>query len=150
MGRIWSHLLCFGQTPHMTAVNCCVIFVKAFLFIREFFHQLADPNCSGFDPRGFKALSPQTVFPGGGPLMGVLTHTQRGQEAYECPKRAVMGEAWPSQAAAGSPSTSPGLSPTLEASFQCHMGHLNVIQSTCFLQRAPYKNPFRCCWGSSE
>ena len=77
--------------------------------------------------------------------MGVLTHTQRGQEAYECLRRVVMGEAWSFQVVAGSPSTSPGLSPTLEASFQCHMGHLlNVIQSICFLQRAPYKNPFRC------
>ena len=77
--------------------------------------------------------------------MGVLTHTQGGQEAYERPRRAVMGEAWSFQAVAGSPSTSPGFSPTLEASFQRHMGHLlNVIQPTCFLQRAPYKNPFRC------
>lgn len=63
MGRIWSHLLCFVQTSHMTAVNCCIILAKAFLFILEFFHQLADPNCSDLAPGDSKPFLLKQFFP---------------------------------------------------------------------------------------
>lgn len=67
-GPQWENLvfslLCFGQTPHMTNVNCYTIFANAFLFIPDVFHQLTNPDRSASGPREFKALSPQTdIFP---------------------------------------------------------------------------------------
>ena len=128
MGRIWSRLLCFGQTPHMTAVNCCIIFAKAFLFILEFFHQLAGPNCSGFGPRGFKALSPQTVFPGGGPLMeSIDAHPESAggiQVSEESDGRSVASPSRCRQSLDSSwPLTHPGsiLSRSCGSSPQCDM-----------------------------
>ena len=95
--NVVSSLLCFGQTPYVTNVNCYIIFANAFLFIPEVFPSADKPKLFCIWPQGIQSpFSSNRHFSLGGPLMGSIErggmHTQRGQEAHRCPRRAATGQ----------------------------------------------------------